>query len=136
MHIHKCLFKFKMNMSTNQSYFISGTVVPPTVNITVQILNYFIFVVIVAGNSLTIASVVKFRRLRSYTNILSCSLSIADLYVGLITVVYLLNFTVSQANNHTFIVICSLLNVGYLSPLFHLAVISVERFVGVNYPLH
>ena len=122
-------------MSTNQTYFTYGSFLPATVNITVQILNYFIFVVIVVGNSLTIASVVKFRWLRNNTNILICSLSIADLYVGIITFVYHLNFTVSQIINHAYFVIHSLLNVGYLSSIFHLAVISVERFVGVNYPL-
>ena len=128
--------KSKMeNTSTNQDDFTSGIILQPGITLTVEILNYFIFLVIVIGNSLTIASIVRFRRLRTNTNILICSLSIADLYVGILTFVYHLSFTTNLVTEHMFVVIYSLLNIGYQSSVFHLAAISVERFVGVNKPL-
>ena len=107
----------------------------PEMDKLLKISNYLTAIVIMFGNSLTIASVIKFEWLRSNTNILICSLSCADFYVGVTSFIYHLSYDIGNITNQIFVITYTLLSVGYMSSVLHLATIAIERFVGVNYPL-
>ena len=81
---------------------------------------------IIVGNSLTIATLLG-KKFRKRPHFLLISLAVADLLVGFVTILTLLNFTVSH---RLFFLsfIGSLLDMfAGLSSIFHLAVISLER---------
>ena len=136
-HGHHILVLIALRMN-NSSVTIESEfdwILPPDADKLSKILNYITAVVIMFGNSLTIASVVKFEWLRSNTNILICSLSCADFYVGVISFIYHLSYSIGTVSDQMFVIIFTLLSIGYMSSVLHLATIAIERFVGVNYPL-
>ena len=122
------------NVSIEQ-YIVDNNLKIPEADLILQLLTYLSCAVIVFGNCLTIVSVVKFRWLRNNTNILICSLSCADLYVGVSSFVYQLSLKFKTNSDNKFIITYTLLRVGYISSVLHLATVAIERFIGVNYPL-
>ena len=79
---------------------------------------------IIAGNSLTIATLLK-KKFRKRPHFLLTSLTFADLFVGFVTISFLLKYSY---NSFMFGFACYLLDMfAGLSSIFHLAVISLER---------
>ena len=80
---------------------------------------------IIVGNSLTIATLLN-KKFRKRPHFLLTSLAFADLLVGFVTILRLINF--SSYNSFMFRYACNLLDMFTgLSSIFHLAVISLER---------
>ena len=134
-HLILVLIALRMNNSTVTTEPEFDWILPPDADKLSKILNYITAMVILFGNSLTIASVVKFEWLRSNINILICSLSCSDFYVGVISFIYHLSYSIGTVSGQLFIIMYTLLSIGYMSSVLHLATIAIERFVGVNYPL-
>ena len=79
---------------------------------------------IIIGNSLTIATLLK-KKFRRRPHFLLTSLAFADLFVGFMTIIFLLSYSY---NTFMFGFACYLLDMfAGLSSVFHLAVISLER---------
>ena len=79
---------------------------------------------IIVGNSLTIATLLK-KKFRKRPHFLLTSLAFADLFVGFVTISFLLQYSY---NSLMFGFACYLLDMfAGLSSIFHLAVISLER---------
>ena len=82
--------------------------------------------VIMVGNSLTIVTLLR-KKFRKRPHFLLISLAVADLLVGFVTILTLVNYTVSY-RLHSLSFVCSALDMfAGLSSIFHLAVISLER---------
>ena len=81
---------------------------------------------IVVENSLTIATLLK-KKFRRRPHFLLTSLAFADLLVGFVTMLFLLDFNVSPHWVALFIACDNLDMFTGLSSIFHLAVISLER---------
>ena len=80
---------------------------------------------IIVGNSLTIATLLN-KKFRKRPHFLLTSLAFADLLVGFVTILRLINF--SSYNSFMFRYACNMLDMFTgLSSIFHLAVISLER---------
>ena len=125
-----------LTFSTEEKFSDLNNLILPELKILLQILNYATSVIILFGNSLTITSVLKFQCLRSNNNILICSLSCADFYVGITYFMYHLSYNIIfYISDQIFIFVYALLYVGYMSSVLHLVAIAFERFVGVNYSL-
>ena len=124
-----------LTLSTEEKISNLNNLILPELKILLQVLNYATSVIILFGNSLTIASVIKFQCLRSNNNILICSLSCADCYVGITSFMYHLSYNIFYISDQIFIFVYALLYVGYMSSVLHLVAIAFERFVGMNYSL-
>ena len=81
---------------------------------------------IVVGNSLTIATLLK-KKFRRRPHFLLTSLAFADLLVGFVTMLYLIDFNVSHHWVTLLLAWNTLDMFAGLSSIFHLAVISLER---------
>ena len=81
---------------------------------------------IIVGNSLTIATLLK-KKFRRRSHFLLTSLAFADLLVGFVTMLFLIDFNVSHSSIPLKIAWDTLDMFSGLSSLFHLAVISLER---------
>ena len=94
-----------------------------------------IAVLAIFGNAMTLASLIKFPKLRRQKNALIGSLSMSDLCNGLCSlmwVVYSTSFETQTGWDATDVVVTLLV---YIS-LFHLYAIGIDRFVAVVKPLH
>ena len=87
---------------------------------------------IIAGNSLTIATLLK-KKFRMRPHFLLTSLAFADLLVGFVTILRLLLYSFYHSSALTFA--CHVLDMFTgLSSIFHLAVISLERLYATLLP--
>ena len=90
------------------------------------------------GNILTLISVALFRRLRRPKYIPVTSLALADAIVGLLPVFYVYEFIytdVSDGKNVFGLVVISLCALAANSSGWHLAVMAMDRFLAIKYPI-
>jgi len=124
-----------INPTSNQNYFSTGDTIAWWTKAILQVFAPFMII----GNGLTIIVIVKYRRLRTYTNAFVASLAAADLLVGAIFVPFI-GFRLMEDGDELFkIKYYCLFNVGpyhyTLSlQLFSLLAISVDRFIAIVYP--
>ena len=133
---------FKINGST---YKIMSTAIsdsfaekPPT---GMKILFVFFYAILtictVFGNFLVMKAVWKFSNLRTASNSILVSLSVADLLMAVVFVFHITNILGSfKASLHKLCDVTSMLNLTFNSIIIlHLALISVERFIAVKFSL-
>ena len=95
---------------------------------------------IVVGNSFVIAAVIRFKRLRTVTNVFVCSLALADVCIGLIgcisTTVFVLRYDGFLVTfDLRYDVWISALNFLLFSASFlHLLAVSLERYLAILHP--
>ena len=92
---------------------------------------------IFCGNILTIMAIFKFGQLRTKTNALVCSLSFADLFVGISSIPEVIYVILDKYDEDSFemLIILGLKHIGYLVSVTHIACIASERYILVMYPL-
>ena len=97
-----------------------------------------IILMIICGNILTIMAIFKFEHLRTKTNALVCSLSFADLFVGISLVpdvIYSILDKYGEEDSVDVIIYYSILQTAYFISVLHIACIASERYIFVMYPL-
>ena len=98
-----------------------------------------IWMMILAGNTLTIVTVCKCRNLQSKTNILVASLSCADMFVGIFSIIYdscrIFNLTDVSNPKHGFILLFQLQNASFVCSLVHLVAIATDRYICILHSL-
>ena len=92
---------------------------------------------IICGNILTIIAIYKFGQLRTKTNALVCSLSFADLFVGISLIPDIIYVILDKYDEDLFelTIIFGIIHAGYLVSVAHIACIASERYIFVMYPL-
>ena len=108
--------------------------------------NYINFVILVclipcilSGNLLMIVAICRFRKLRTCTNLLLGNLALSDLLVGFPTApIYGAMYMSADLYRSKWLCLvkCTAVTASLSSTLIGLAVISVERYLSVFYPLH
>lgn len=93
-------------------------------------------IVTIFGNSLVIRAFYKFSSLRSASNVILVSLSVADILMTVSFILNVANRIVDQTPHH---VLCSLASTVSLTfnaiIILHLALVSVERFIAIKFAL-
>lgn len=104
-----------------------------------SVIDGFLLVVILCGNTLTILAVRYSRRLRStISNLFVLSLAISDLVVGL-TLPYHLAFYIGTAigqNKFYCILRFFLIIFAWCLSIWNLMAIAIDRYIAICYPLH
>lgn len=126
--------------TSSTSSNVQGEQWPEALEIMFQVLQIITSVAILTGNTLTIAVLVRFERLRTKTHAIVCSLSAADLTVGFThPVYYIFNYAVSgtSISNYDYCVLIHAIHIfPMLNSAFHLIFIAIERHIAVTRPLH
>ena len=88
------------------------------------------------GNLLVITAFWKFSNLRTASNSILVSLSVADLFMAVVFVLHITNILDPTTSPHQLCGATSMLNLTFNSIIIlHLALISVERFIAVKFSL-
>ena len=99
---------------------------------TINVTFYTLSTLIIIGNSLTVVAIIKYRYLQTKTYILVCSLSLCDITVGLFTIVN--RATHGNRNQIQATWIEGFTSASYQGSIFHLLVISTERYFAIIHP--
>ena len=107
-----------------------------TFNFIFQIL---LWILILLGNALTIAVIIKYKHMRTTTNALIFSMSCSDLYVGIYgflrSMLFLYGVVKQTYNGAWYLVLVdALLSLGYSCSVSHIFAVAIERYIGVVYP--
>ena len=88
------------------------------------------------GNLLVITAFWKFSNLRKASNSILVSLSVADMFIAVVSVLHITNILGPKTSPHQLCGATSMLNLTFNSIIIlHLALISVERFIAVKFSL-
>ena len=98
-------------------------------------ITFFIIILILFGNVMTLTSLVKFRHLWRQKNALIGSMSLADLCIGVAMVIWIVH-SMLFGGVQTWDITDILLTVCVFITVFHLYIIGVDRFIAVVKPLH
>ena len=90
-------------------------------------------IVAICGNTLTMVTITKFRQLRTKSNAIIFSLSLADFMVGII---HLLG-NIFRLQNEEILskMFNQLVTMFVLSSMLHLLIVATERYIFISYPL-
>ena len=98
-----------------------------------------LWLMIFAGNSLTMLAVWKYKNLQTKANILVSSLSGADTFVGVFSIFYdlcrIFKLTDIKNPSNGFIFLFQLQNASFICSLVHLVAIATDRYICIVYPL-
>ena len=116
---------------------VDGRKEPTELKAIVITIHVLLIIVTIFGNSLVIRAFYKFSSLRSASNVILVSLSVADILMTVSFILNLANIFVDQTPPPR--VLCSLASTVSLTFNFiiilHLALISVERFIAIKFAL-
>ena len=101
-----------------------------------KLIYYLPGVLIFLENLLTILVILRIPNLRTKTNMIIFSLAVTDFLTGIIMMIdgeiFLQNFPIATA--------CTILWILWLTPpitsIFHLVVVTLDRYIAILYPLH
>ena len=99
---------------------------------TTSIIAYVLSAFIILGNSVTVAAILKYRKLQTNTNVLVCSLSFSDITLGIFTIVS--RVYIYHTNVTYMLVIIIFLYSSYHISVSHLFIIALERYVAIIHP--
>jgi hypothetical protein len=94
-----------------------------------------IIVLVIFGNMMTLISLVKFHHLRRQKNALIGSLALADLCLGISTIIWIL-YSMAYGGNTSWDPPDILLTLFAYISNYHLYTIGIDRFIAVVKPLH
>lgn len=119
---------------------VSATFITDTQRAVIATFVSMVVIFIVIGNALTLLSFITHRRLRRRKYIPVASLAMADIFVGLSAVLFLINrFAVEKSPGDTQIIELALMLIIYQSIStsgYHLIVLAIDRFVAIRFPMH
>ena len=103
---------------------------------------YIVFLLIVAGNALTILAFIKFHSLRKVRNYFLVSLAVGDIFLGLlnlVSLVFMLNpgdYVMIQCDKQGLSILPSISLIVMILSYLHILVITVDCFLCIMKPLH
>ena len=95
------------------------------------------FIIAILGNTLTITTIIIFRKMRTKTNVFIFNLSVADFVVGASNLIYsVIENIVKMDDSKTIVLILSSVSFWAITcSVTQLTVIAIERFIFIMYPL-
>ena len=120
----------------NATLITNATIIISNLHVINTIAGILLALFIIIGNSLVLAAVVKYERLRTTTNILIANLALVDVLVGVLTVPSI-SFLQEPVFENKYVCITTLSVQGAVKVVntLSIVVIAIERYIRIVFPL-
>ena len=113
-------------------YYNAEVVHTARVHIILYGIGIIIDITAICGNTLTMVTIAKFKQLRTKSNAIIFSLSVADFLFGIINLIENILLIMGEQLSKVFDRLATMF---VLSSMLHLLIITLERYIFINHPL-